>query len=485
MKKPTVHLGFSVGAGEPVAVPIGHMAVTGMTQAAGKTTTLEALVERSGLRAVTFITKRGEGSFANGRRIPPFFRERADWVFVASLIDATLGEKNKLLRSWLMKVCRGTHTLAEVQRNVKEAQTKARGFAESIYTEIDGYLDLVVPQLAQLPPPSRIVIYPGLNVVDLSPYSTELQALVIKSFLEHIYEHEQDVITVIPEAWEFLPEGRGSPVKREAETLIRKGAALRNYVWLDSQDLAGVWKLAVRACPVYLIGVQREANEIKRTLENIPAGISKPSKADVATLANRDRLAVQAVGELAHLPSEIGVLPFNTFRFGCRHFGLLLFSDAPGVIGRRVDDNFGIAASRTWRWRWSGRSRRTADRQLALGDQHRLVYNHPRWLHIRFHCVRAPAGVELPDRADRAHARTRDASGSGEGTRRQGCRAGARESARVVSCELAGGVRVAWLRRYGCRSAVSADAPAPHRRVAPRTDLHPDRDRAAGNRRRG
>lgn len=280
----TVHLGFEVGTGKAVAIPLKHMVVTGQTQEAGKTTALEALIVRSGLRAVTFVTKRGEGAFAGGRRLQPFFRERADWVFVSSLIDATLGEKNKLLRAWLMKVCRGTKTLAEVQHNVIAAKEKARGFSESIYTEIEGYLELVVPQLAQLPPARKVEIGAGLNVMDLARYSTELQALVIRSVLEHVYEHEDGVVTVIPEAWEFLPEGRGSPVKREAEALIRKGAGLKNYVWLDSQDLAGVWKTAVRAAPVVLIGVQREANEIKRTLANIPAGIAKPSSSAVARL---------------------------------------------------------------------------------------------------------------------------------------------------------------------------------------------------------
>ena len=279
-----MRLGFGIPGGEEVRIPLRHMVVTGQTQEAGKTTTLEALIARSDLRAVTFVTKRGEGAFAGGRRLQPFFRERADWVFVSSLIDATLGEKNKLLRAWLMKVCRGTATLADVQRNVVAAKATARGFSESIYTEIEGYLELVVPQLAQLPPNTKVVIGPGLNVMDLAPYSTELQALVIRSVLEHVYEHEDGVVTVIPEAWEFLPEGRGSPVKREAETLIRKGAGLKNYVWLDSQDLAGVWKLAVRAAPVVLIGVQREANEIKRTLANIPAGIAKPTASQVARL---------------------------------------------------------------------------------------------------------------------------------------------------------------------------------------------------------
>lgn len=279
-----VSLGYAVGSGAEVSVPVGHMVVTGVTQQSGKTTTLDALVQRSGRKAVTFVTKRGETAFAGGHRMAPFFRERADWVFVASLIDATLGEKNKLLRSWLMKACRGTKTLAEVQRNVRAAKATARGFNESIYTEIDGYLDLVVPQLAQLPPVRKVSVRPGLNVVDVSPYSTELQSLVIKSVLEHVYEHETDTLVVIPEAWEFIPEGRGSPVKREAEVLLRKGASLGNFVWVDSQDLAGVWKLALRAASVYLVGVQREANEIKRTLANIPAGIAKPTAAEIAHL---------------------------------------------------------------------------------------------------------------------------------------------------------------------------------------------------------
>jgi len=66
--------------------------------------------------------------------------------------------------------------------------------------------------------------------------------------------------------------------------LLRKGASLRNYVWIDSQDMAGVAKEILRGCAVWLIGVQREANELKRNLANIPASIKRPSAAAVATL---------------------------------------------------------------------------------------------------------------------------------------------------------------------------------------------------------
>lgn len=284
MKNQTIHLGFEVGTGKPVEIPIRHMAVTGQTQEAGKTTALEALIERSKLRALAFVTKRGEGSFRNANQIKPYFRERADWVYVSSLIDATLGEKNKLLRSWLMKVCRNTQTLSEVHENVRDAKAKSKGFSESIYTEIDGYLELVVPQIARLPMADKIALSAGLNVMDLSDYSTEIQALVIRSALDWIYERESNVVTVIPEAWEFLPEGRGSPAKSGFETLCRKGGNLNNRLWIDSQDMAGVWKLALRAAAVWLIGVQRESNEVKRTLGNIPAGTAKPKPADIQQL---------------------------------------------------------------------------------------------------------------------------------------------------------------------------------------------------------
>lgn len=53
-------------------------------------------------------------------------------------------------------------------------------------------------------------------------------------------------------------------MKASAIALVRKGAGLQNYMWVDSQDTAGVDKTILRGCAVWLIGVQREANEIKR-----------------------------------------------------------------------------------------------------------------------------------------------------------------------------------------------------------------------------
>src|SRR5579859_4965012 len=128
MKLKTIHLGYEISSGEPVEIPLRHLAVTGQTQDSGKTTTLEALISRSELKAIAFVTKRGERSFQTTRTsIPPYFRERADWQFVSSILEATFREKLKFERSWIMKVCKGARTLADVWDNVKKALVTARG----------------------------------------------------------------------------------------------------------------------------------------------------------------------------------------------------------------------------------------------------------------------------------------------------------------------------------------------------------------------
>ncbi len=280
----SVHLGFTVGAGEPVEVPVRHMVVTGQTQEAGKTTTLEALIRRSELPAIAFLTKRGEGSLA-GRKILPYFRERADWQFVQSILESTMRKDQTFKQPWIIRACEGARTLADVQRRVAELEDSTRNaLSKDMYMVLGEYLKRVVPLIASLPKAHDVGIFPGLAVMDLTAYPEELKMLVIASTLEWIHKNANGVITVIPEAWKFIPEAKNTPVKVVAEKLAREGAALKNFIWIDSQDIAGVAKLLLRGCSVWLIGVQREANEIKRALDNMPANMNRPKAGDVATL---------------------------------------------------------------------------------------------------------------------------------------------------------------------------------------------------------
>ena len=279
-----VKLGYRVKTGEHVEIPVRHMCITGQTQEAGKTTALEGLIQRSGLQAITFITKRGEGSFRSARRVHPYFREQADWQFVASILEASRGEKLKFERAWIIRASKGARSLYMVQQNVRSLMRKAKGLSADVYLTLDAYLDVVVPTISKVKWATTVSLAPGVNVMDLTMVPSEMQHLVIKSTLDWVLEHARDTVVVIPEAWKFIPQGRGTPVKLSAEAFIRQAAGLRNYLWLDSQDIGGIEKTILRSVPVWVLGVQREANEIKRTLSNIPSGTAKPSAADLATL---------------------------------------------------------------------------------------------------------------------------------------------------------------------------------------------------------
>lgn len=280
----TVRLGYAVGGGDEVLIPIRHMCVTGQTQEAGKTTTLEALIVRSQLQALTFITKRGEGAFVGGAVIEPYFREQADWRFVSSILEAFLGERLKFERSWIMRASKGARTLADVRRNVTRLMEKAKGLNADVFMVLGEYLDELVPAIAAVKWAPVVALAPGVNVMDLTEIPASLQHLVIKSSIDWVLERAENTVVVVPEAWKFIPQGRGTPVKLSAQAYIRQGAGLRNYLWLDSQDIGGIDKEVLRSVPVWILGVQREANEIKRTLSNIPATVAKPKAADIATL---------------------------------------------------------------------------------------------------------------------------------------------------------------------------------------------------------
>jgi hypothetical protein len=277
-------LGYEIGSGEPVEIPLRHMVVTGQTQEAGKTTTLEALIVRSGVKAVAFVTKRGEGSFSDARVVPPYFREQADWKYVASILEASRREKLKFERSWIIRASKGARSLADVHRNVRKALETAKGIHADVYLTLDAYLEDVVPQIEQVQWAKRVELSAGLNVMDLTKISEDMQHLVIRSTIEWVLNHESNTVVVVPEAWKFIPQGRGTPVKLAAEAYIRQAAGLGNYLWLDSQDIAGVEKMILKSVPVWILGVQRESNEIKRTLAQIPEGIVKPKPAEIATL---------------------------------------------------------------------------------------------------------------------------------------------------------------------------------------------------------
>jgi hypothetical protein len=287
-----IKLGYAIGTGEAVNILPSHLIVTGLTQKAGKTTTLESLISRSKRRAIVFRTKIGEKSFIQGTIIPPFFKDRSDWQFVQSLVEATIKEKLRSFeRAKIIQLAKqtGGNSLLEFKKKIDERMNqKLNGFERDILTNIQAYLEIVLPKLQSINFSNTLELVDGLNIIDLERFSrdSEVQSLIIRSVLEEVLYKFKDVIIVIPEAWKFIPQDRGNPCKQIVEEFIRQGATNGNFIWIDSQDMSGVDKTPLKQITEWILGYQSEVNEVKHTLDEIPLPKGqKPKPDDIMSLA--------------------------------------------------------------------------------------------------------------------------------------------------------------------------------------------------------
>jgi len=298
-----IPLGFEIGSGAAIHVPAGHMVIVGQTQRAGKTTALEAAAVRSQSRCLAFLTKRGEGSFRFAREIPPYYEDHVDWRTVRSLCEALTEERwDKFQRQCLRSVCRagqsgrpGTKsfvewprpsTLEDIRANVATALSKATGQREMVFGEIADDLQTAGEELVKLKTSSvDPELVEGLNVIDLERYEFHIQSLIIRSAIRWVHHHGEHTIVCMPEAWRFAPAARRSPVRDAAEEFIRQGAALENFLWIDSQNISGISAVLLSQIRVWLFGVQRLRSEIEKTLDAIPDNLyPRPRAADIAGL---------------------------------------------------------------------------------------------------------------------------------------------------------------------------------------------------------
>ena len=303
-----IKLGYEIGTGAAVEIPLRHTAVTGQTQESGKTTTLEALIERSGLRAVAFITKRGEKSFRLSKPVPVYFSEPEIapetplWRWIESIFE-TVGEsvgrdeKAAIIqasdceleiehykvkgeaRKRLHATARKVKTLEQVAANVEVMLSIARGKMQTGLTCLNAYFKIVIPQIRKLKASPQLELLPGINVMDLESLTDEMQMLVIRSVIEEVYRRRRKIVVIVPESAKFIPRARKSPVRLAAEMFIRQGLGIGNVLMLDSQDLANVATEVLKNVGVWILGKQNEINEVKRVVDYIPVNPKIPREA--------------------------------------------------------------------------------------------------------------------------------------------------------------------------------------------------------------
>lgn len=284
--KGKILFGFELETGKEVEVNFAHTVITGLTHESGKTTAIMGLIKRSGLKALIIKTKIGEKAITEGTVIPPFYKEDFDWEYASELLESSRKEKMRFERSWIIKYSEGAKNLIEFKKNIDDALAgKLRELDRSVLITIQAYLEKVLPELQYAPLSKTLDIRDGINIMDLERFKEETQSLIIRSVLVEVLNKEKNTIIVLPECWRYLPEKLNSPVKRPAESFIRQGATNNNYLFLDSQDVTGISKTILKQVSNWTLGYQREINEIKRTLDQLPISKKqKPDPKEIATL---------------------------------------------------------------------------------------------------------------------------------------------------------------------------------------------------------
>lgn len=261
-------IGFEVGTGESVHIDPDHMLVTGLTQQTGKTTTLNALIYRSGRRAVAFRTKRGEIDMDVARQLQAFYKEprrrgrEIDWMYVKELLGAALERNMDWHEEWIMRACEGAASLGEVYENIMVLQEESsRAFDKGQYLRLEKYFEIILPQLEQREWATSLPLVKGVNLMDLEDLSFEMQCLVIERTMDHVLAKMKDVIVVLPEARKFIPLTRKTPVTGTAVRMAAEGAVLDLDLWVDSQTYSSVNNEVRKQCGTQIHGFQTDNNE--------------------------------------------------------------------------------------------------------------------------------------------------------------------------------------------------------------------------------
>jgi hypothetical protein len=263
-------VGYECGTGSPVNIKPAHLFISGLTQKAGKTTTLEALVLRSGLKTISFITKPNEKCFDTGEYHLPFFQEKAEWRVIEKLFEAQLGEKMKDIRAKLIELCKHEKTLESIKDKIDEALDSSKGSERKSLVLLQAYFEELFNALAGKEYTNTLDLKRGINLMDLTGYNEELQSYIINSVLNEILKNQKNTVVIIPEAWKFIPQSKSSACKYSIDQLIRQGAVNNNFVWFDSQDIAGVDKSMLKSVSIWILGLQTEINEVQHTINQIP-----------------------------------------------------------------------------------------------------------------------------------------------------------------------------------------------------------------------
>ncbi|MHA1867625.1 MAG: hypothetical protein ACTSXD_06115 [Candidatus Heimdallarchaeaceae archaeon] len=106
-----------------------------------------------------------------------------------------------------------------------------------------------------------------------------MQQLAVHSTMKYLLQNEENLIVIIDEASRFIPQMGSNASKEAVIRYVREGGAKNLWLWVIDQTVTGVSKNCLKQAWLWILGKQREINEAKRTLQQIPFKIGLNEKA--------------------------------------------------------------------------------------------------------------------------------------------------------------------------------------------------------------
>jgi len=270
-------VGLEKGTGEPVHIPVFHMAVTGQTQLSGKTTIIKTLaqqaVEKHGYRVLVFDTKENMEDFKDfGEPVPICMKDTTDSLVLINLAESIFGRRITQYYSVLTWMTQDAETLQDVidRANKKIDELKESWFRGACITLSD-LLTRLQKQLTQVETVDTLQLPHRINRMVLNYFDRESQQVYVKYALEDaLRRYKHKLIIILDEAFKFIPQRYGSVCKKAIQDVITQGAGTGLYIWITTQFLAPTDKDPLKACAVRLLGTQDHVTEATHTLDLIP-----------------------------------------------------------------------------------------------------------------------------------------------------------------------------------------------------------------------
>lgn len=206
-----------------------------------------------------------------GTEIPIYIENKTDPLMLKQLLEQ---ESHLWLRRELpelVDLCKEGDPFEKVLERVqKRMEEKVHPVVRDRLKVLRLLLKNLVNNMAKVEISNTLELPSKNNVMDLSKAPAAIKQLAVYSTIKWVQEKQKNVVLVIDELPDFAPQQYRTPSKNMIGQAIRKGGAKGIWLWLSGQTMTGVDKQVLKQAMIWILGHQREINEAKRTLDQIP-----------------------------------------------------------------------------------------------------------------------------------------------------------------------------------------------------------------------